>query len=334
MGHAHAAPGELHLPLRQSFFRRIPADIRFTRKAPARLGLFRHKRFEHRKIKTVEIHLRAPGGTRINGLRDAQLGIRVAPAVRADSDFLLLTAVIERQRAAQRPRADRRGEARIIYLAAPAHRLTIEAAAQVELPGDRFALHPQRHLVRFLVAFGRKRNQPQVDIALHQTLDAQIQRAAYLIGGFHIAEQAHLRDGEFLPAQITCGDIGVEFRRFNITADFHQPFRRAAEARQRVVQRRGVNRRVQRQVFNAKLALHIRFIAAQLQMQARDCPLKIAVALQLAVNLHLVLFDVARKLQRRHVKLPGAAIEAAAQLHQPVEFRWPFRVLLRGINTF
>ncbi|CCJ86249.1 hypothetical protein BN133_2626 [Cronobacter dublinensis 582] len=333
MRNLHAATGQLHLPLRQPFFRRIPADIRLTGKEAARLRLFGHKRLDHREVKTVEIDLRAAAGARVDGLRYAQFGVRVAPAVRANGDFLLLTAIIERQRAAQRPRADRRGEAGIVYLTAPAHRLTVKAAAQVKLAGNGLALHAQRHLVRFLVAFGRKRNQPQVDIALHEALDTQIQRAANLIGGFHIAQQTHLGHGEFLPAQIARGHVGVKLRRLDVAADFHQPFRRAAKPRQRVIECGRVNRRIQRQIFNAKLAFDIRFITPQLEMQAGDCPLKIAVALKLPVNLHLILFNVARKLQLRHVKLPGAAVEAAAQLHQPVELRRPVRILFGGIDA-
>jgi hypothetical protein len=65
-----------------------PSHIGFTAKDAAGLGGVRHKRFQHRQIEAVEVYLRAPFRAGINGLRHAEFGIRVGPAVRPDTDFL------------------------------------------------------------------------------------------------------------------------------------------------------------------------------------------------------------------------------------------------------
>ena len=79
--HLHVTPGERNAALRQPLFGGVPRDVRFTAEDPAGLGGFRHKRFQHRQVETVEVDLRASFRARINGLRHAQLSIRVGPAV-------------------------------------------------------------------------------------------------------------------------------------------------------------------------------------------------------------------------------------------------------------
>ena len=68
-------------------------------------------------------------------------------------------------------------------------------------------------------------------------------------------------------------------------------------------------------------------------MQPRDFPLQIAVALQRARNIHLVLFHVAGNFQLRHRHLPAAAVQAALGLDPAIELRWPVRHLFGGVDA-
>ena len=113
LGHFDVAPAEGHFTLRQPLFGGVPADIGITGKDAAGLGRLRHKRLEHRQVEAVEIHPRPPAGACVNGLRHAELGVRVGPAVWPDADFLLLVAVVQRDTARQRHRPHRRLEAGI-----------------------------------------------------------------------------------------------------------------------------------------------------------------------------------------------------------------------------
>ena len=143
LGDFDVAPAEGDFALRQPLFGGVPAHIGVTAKHAACLGRLRHKRLQHRQIETVEIDHRAPAGAGIDGLRYAQLGIRVAPAVRPDADFLFLITVIQRNVARQRHRPDRRLETGIAQGALPALLFTIEAARQRQLARHRIALYAQ-----------------------------------------------------------------------------------------------------------------------------------------------------------------------------------------------
>ena len=139
----HVTPRKGDTALRQPLFRGVPGNIRFTREDTAGLSGFWHKRFQHGEVEAVEIHHRTPFGPRIDSLRHAQFRIRVKPAVWPDADFLLLIAVIQRNIAGQRPRADRRLEAGIAKSSLPAFFFAIKTSCQIKLPGDRLALNPQ-----------------------------------------------------------------------------------------------------------------------------------------------------------------------------------------------
>ena len=78
------------------------------------------------------------------------------------------------------------------------------------------------------VAFRRQMHQPDIHIRLHDALNADVEITANLIGGFHVAIDAHLANRQLLPAQTTRGDVRQQLRRIHRTANLHQPFRRAA----------------------------------------------------------------------------------------------------------
>ena len=139
----HVTPRKGDTALRQPLFGGVPGNVRFTREDTAGLSGFWHKWFQHGQVEAVEIHHRTPFGTRIDSLRHAQFRIRVKPAVWPDADFLLLIAVIQRNIAGQRPRADRRLEAGIAKSSLPAFFFAIKTSCQIKLPGDRLALNPQ-----------------------------------------------------------------------------------------------------------------------------------------------------------------------------------------------
>ncbi len=163
LGHLDVAPAEGHFALRQSLFGGVPAHIGITSKHAAGLGRLRHKRLEHRQIEAVEIHPRPSAGARVNGFRHAELGVRVGPAVWPDADFLLQIAIVQRNAARQRYRPHRRLEAGIAQRALPAFGLTIEAACQRQLAGNRIALHAQPQLMLFLCTFGIELHQADID---------------------------------------------------------------------------------------------------------------------------------------------------------------------------
>ena len=219
--HLHVTPGEGNAALRQSLFSGVPRDVRFTAEDPAGLGGFRHKRFQHRQVKTVEVDLRASFRARINGLRHAQLSIRVGPAVWPNADLLLRIAVVQRDGSGQHQRADRRAEAGVIQHALPARCLAVKTARQVHLPGDRLALHAQLEIVLLFVTFCRQRDQTDVHVRLRDTLHAQIQVSADLIGGFHVPLDAYAGNRKFLPAQVIGGDVRQQLRRLHCTANLH-----------------------------------------------------------------------------------------------------------------
>ena len=139
--HLHVTPGERNITLRQPFFGGVPRNVRFASKYATGLRRLRHKRFQHRQIKAVKIHYRPPFGTRIDGLRHAQFSIRICPAVRPDTDFLLFVTIVQRDGASQGQWPDRRLEAGIAQRAFPALFFTIKTPRQIELAGDRLALN-------------------------------------------------------------------------------------------------------------------------------------------------------------------------------------------------
>ena len=169
-------------------------------------------------------------------------------------------------------------------------------------------------------AFGVERHQTNIHVRLYNPLYANVEITGDLLGRFHIAFDAHLSNGKFLPAQTTGGNIRQQLRCFNRTANFYQPFRRTAQTRQRVIQAWGINRRVEVKVFNPQFAFYVRTVTSQLQMQARDRPLQVAIPLQRTVHIDLVLFHVAGQLQLRNLHLPASAVQTAARFHQAIQF--------------
>ena len=168
--------------------------------------------------------------------------------------------------------------------------------------------------------FGIERHQANIHVRLYNPLYANVEITSDLLCRFHVAFDAHLSDGQLLPAQTPGGDIRQQLWRFNRTANFYQPFRRTAQSRQRVIQARGINRRVEIEVFDPQFPFHIRAVASQFQMQARDRPLQVAVTLQRTVHINLVLLHVAGQLQLGHLHLPASAVQTAASFHQAIQF--------------
>ena len=134
---------------------------------------------------------------------------------------MLRIAVVQRDGSGQHQRADRRAEAGVIQYALPARCLAIKTARQVQLPGDRLALHAQLEIVLLFVTFCRQRDQTDVHVRLGDTLHAQVQVSADLIGGFHVPFDAHAGNGKFLPAQVISGDVRQQLRRLHRTANLH-----------------------------------------------------------------------------------------------------------------
>ena len=169
-------------------------------------------------------------------------------------------------------------------------------------------------------AFGVERHQTNIHVRLYNPLYANVEITGDLLGRFHIAFDAHLSNGKFLPAQTTGGNIRQQLWCFNRTANFYQPFRRTAHPRQRVIQAWGINRRVEVEVFNPQFTFYVRTVASQFQMQARDRPLQVAVPLQRTVHIDLVLLHVAGQLQLGNLHLPASAVQTAASFHQAIQF--------------
>ena len=260
--HLHVTPAQGDLTLRQPLFGGVPAHVGITAKHAAGLGRFRHKRLEHRQVETVEVHHRAPARAGVDGLRYAQLGVRVSPAVRPDADFLLEVAVIQRDIPRQRHRPHRGLETGIAQRTFPALRFAVKAPRQRELPGDRVALHPQLQVVLFLIALRIELHQTDIHARLANTVYAYVKVTANLVGGFHIALHVHLSHRQLLPAQRPGGDIRQQLRRVDGAANLHQPFRRAAQARQGVIEMRCVNGGVEVKVFDPQLAFHVGAVRA------------------------------------------------------------------------
>ena len=262
LGHLDVAPAEGHFALRQPLFGGVPAHIGITGKHAAGLGRLRHKRLKHRQIEAVEVHSRPPAGARVDGLRDAKLGVRVGPAVWPNADFLLLVAVVQRNAARQRYRPYRRLEAGIAQRASPAFGLTIEAACQRQLAGNRIALHAQPQLMLLLSTFGIELHQTDIDPRLANAIYPHVQVTANLIGGFHVPFDVDLGDRQFLPAQRPGGDVGQQLRRIDSAAHFYQALRRPAEPRQRIIQVRRIDGGVEIKILHPQLAFDISAVRA------------------------------------------------------------------------
>ena len=260
--HLHVTPAQGDLTLRQPLFGSVPTHIGITAKHAAGLGRFRHKGLQHREIETVEVHHRAPACPGVDGLRYAQLGVRVSPAVRPDADFLFEVTIIQRDIARQRNRPHRSLETGIAQRAFPALRFAVKAPRQRQLPGDRIALHPQLQVVLLLVALGIELHQTDIDARLANAVHAYVKITANLVGGFHIALHVHLGHRQLLPAQRPGGNIRQQLRRVDGAANLHQPLRCAAQARQGVVEMRRVNGGVKVKVFDPQLAFHISAVGA------------------------------------------------------------------------
>ena len=123
-------------------------------------------------VEPVEHHAGPAALAGFNGLRHAQLGVRVLPTVRPDADFLLGVQVVQRDGARQAPFPDRRIETGVVQIAAPALLLTIEATLQGQLAGDRLAVNLQLQLVLLLAAFGVEGQQADLQRILLQLFDA------------------------------------------------------------------------------------------------------------------------------------------------------------------
>ena len=184
-----------------------------------------------------------------------------------------------------------------------------------------------------LAAFGVQGHKVDVHVGLRNTFNPYTEVTGNLIRRFDIAFHTHLRHGQFLPAQPAGGDIRQQLRSVDGTAHLDQPFCRTTESRQRVVQSRRVDDRIQIEIFYAQLAFHIGAVWSQFQMQARNGPLQIAVAFQRSVDVNLVLLNVPGQFQLRHVHLPGAAIQAAPGFDQAIELRRPVGDLFRGVDA-
>ena len=178
----HVTPVQRHFALRQPLFGGVPTHIGIAAKHAAGLGRFRHKRLQHREVETVEVHHRAPACPGVDGLRYAQLGVRVSPAVRPDADFLFEVTVIQRDIARQRHRPHRGLETGVAQRASPALRFAVKAPRQRQLPGDRIALHPQLQVVLLLVALRIELHQADIDARLADTVHAHVEATANLVG--------------------------------------------------------------------------------------------------------------------------------------------------------
>ncbi len=203
----------------------------------------------------------------------------------------------------------------------------------MQLTRDRIALDAQLEVVLFLAAFGLQGDLIKVNPRLRNTIHAQVHVSGDLVGGFYIAIDAHAGDGEFLPAQAVSGDVSQKLRGLDRAAHFHQPFRRSAQPRQSIIKIRRIDGGIQIQIFHPQLALDVGGIAAQRHVQAGNDPLQVAVALQRAMHIHLVLLHVAGNFQLRHIHLPAAAVQTAAGFNQAVELRWPVRHLFGSVDT-
>ena len=280
LGDFDIATVQRHFALRQPLFGGVPADIRIAAEYAAGLGRLRHKRLQHRQIKAVQIHHRPSAGTGVDGLRHAQLGVRVSPAVRPDTDFLFAITVIQRDVARQGNRPYRRLEAGIAQRPFPAFLFTIETPRQRQLPGNRIALHFQLQIVLLFVPFGIQLHEADINPRLADPVDAHIKIAADLVAGLYVALDVDLSNGQLLPAQRTRGDIRQQLRRINGTPHLQQPLRRAAQPRQRIIQIGRIDGGIQVEVFHPQLSLHLGAVLTQRQVQTGDFPLHVAVTLQ------------------------------------------------------
>ncbi|MNC32268.1 hypothetical protein D3C75_806140 [compost metagenome] len=154
-----------------------------------------------------------------------------------------------------------------------------------------------------------------------------------MIGGLHVPFQQNTCNRKLLPAQIIRRDIRQQLRCFHIAAHFNRAFRRTAQTWQCVVEIRRVNGGIQCQIFLAQFTFDIRAIAPQFNVQARDLPLHVAVAVELPGDIHFVIFDVTGEFQVRHIHLPTPAVQTAAGFHQAIEFGRPVRELFRRVNA-
>lgn len=228
---------------------------------------------------------------------------------------------------------DRRIEAGVVQIAAPALLLTIEAALQRQLAGDRLAVNLQLQLVLLLAALGVEGQQADLQRILLQLLDAYRQLPLNLIRGAHVAVYFHAVDAQRLPLQAGCGQIRQQLRRLQIAAQLQQPFGGAAQARQRAVQTRRVDVGVQVPALLVQLPFDVQLVTPQRQIDAGDFPLPGGVAAQRTARRHLVLLHVAVQLQHRHLQLPAAAVQAAARGDLAIQLRRPFRPLFGGIDA-
>ena len=111
-------------------------------------------------------------------------------------------------------------------------------------------------------AFGIELHQADINPRLADAIHPYVQVAANLIGGFHIPFDVDLGDGQLLPAQRPGGDVGQQLRRIDSAAHFHQPLRRPAEPRQRIIQVRRIDGGVEIQILHPQLTFDISAVRA------------------------------------------------------------------------
>ncbi|MNM14574.1 hypothetical protein D3C81_247870 [compost metagenome] len=184
-----------------------------------------------------------------------------------------------------------------------------------------------------LTAFGIQCQQADIQRILLKLLNAYRQLTLDLVAGTHVAVNLHPVDAQRLPLQAGSGQVGQQLRRLQVAAQFKQAFRRTAQPRQRAIQARCVDVRIQIPTFLVQLAFDVQLVTPQRQIDTGDFPLPGSVAAERAARGDLILLHVAVELQHRYLQLPAAAVQATASGDLPIQLRRPFRPLFGGVNA-